>query len=329
MAVKTLLQPADVAHLARAWNLPGTPELQGIPQGSVNTLYVVRAGADRYVLRLSEGRSLAEVTFEAALLQHLEAARFPSIRLIPTMTGAAYDTIAGRPACLFQFAEGAPVRAGLYTPAMARESGRVLGRLHEVTKTFDATLPNRNGPGALPAWVSSIRAQLAERRSDADAEVVAFLPELELAIAGFAGLPSTSQGLIHADWFPDNLHWVGERISAALDFEMACRGPLMLDLAIALHAGCFGQGSYDLARVRPFVEGYRSERDVDAQELAAFPAWARFAAARFTTSRILDFHLSPLDASRLVKKDWRRFRDRFRLLRDTPDDTLRAAWGLG
>jgi len=329
MAVKTLLDADDLSRVARTWSLGSIHAATGIPQGSINTLYTLDTTSGRFVLRLSEGRAEHEVAFETALLAHLEAERFPAARLRPTIEGSRFSSVQGRFACVFGFAAGESLRAGATTATHAHESGRVLGRLHAVTNGFPATLENRNGPKAMPGWLLRIEAGLRARASVDDSEVLEFIEELRLGVGSAQTLPPAAEGLVHADWFPDNLLWIGDRISAVLDFEMACRAPLVLDLAIAIHAGCYGQRSHDLPRVRAFVEGYLSERTPSRAELEAFPAWARFAALRFTASRILDFHFSPLDASRLVKKDWRRFRDRYRHVTAMDDDALRTAWGLG
>ena len=73
------------------------------------------------------------------------------------------------------------------------------------------------------------------------------------------------RGVIHADLFMDNVKWIGNRVSAFFDFEMACRAPYALDLAITLNAWCF-EGDYDLDKCRALLRAYRAERPMDALE---------------------------------------------------------------
>jgi homoserine kinase type II len=305
VAIKTVLGQDTLERVCSEWRLGALAAARGIPQGSVNTLYALETATGRFVLRLSEGRSEREVVFETGLLAHLESHRYPAVRLVPRADGARFSSVSGRFACVFRWAAGESHR--VLTPAQLRDSGRLLARLHVLTEDFGEALPNRNGPEPVRGWIGEIR-----RRARADdAELQRALPVLAAEAAGLASLPPAPEGVIHADWFPDNLKYLGDRLSAVLDFEMACRGPYVLDLATALHAGCFGDdGRYDPDRTRALVEGYVSERPLTGSERHAFWPWARFSALRFTASRVLDFHLSELPPDRLTRKDWRRFRDR-------------------
>src|SRR5690606_11909936 len=128
-----------------------------------------------------------------------------------------------------------------------------------LTEDFAGDLPNRNGPDAVAGWVETIAARAAGRAGDT--ELLEFVPVLREEAARLEALPAAAEGVIHADWFPDNVKFAGTRVSSVLDFEMACRAPYVLDLGIAIDANCFGEdGRFDVPRVRAFVEGYGQER---------------------------------------------------------------------
>lgn len=310
MGIRTELSSGELRAVAGEWRLGELKGSRGLPEGSVNTLYVLETETGRYVLRLSEGREREEVAFETALLTHLEEARYPSVRLVPRPDGERFGVVRDRFACVFRWAPGEQGRGSTFTAERAFESGRELARLHVLTESFPGTLPNRYAPPVIRGWVDELSAEAGGPDRADDPELWAALPLLRREADSASHLPFSAEGIIHADWFLDNLRFVGNRFACVLDFEMACRGPYVLDLAIAIHASCWGGSDFDRAKLRALVSGYRSERRPGTGELEAFHPWARFAALRFTVSRIRDFHRSELPESALFRKDWRRFRDR-------------------
>lgn len=309
MAIKTPLSHDDLLRVTSEWGLGALQSARGLPEGSINTLYSLTTVQGKYVLRLSEGRQSQEVLFETALLQHLAARHYPAVSLVPRVDGRRTELLRDRYACVFRWGAGEHARKRLWTLEQAHDAGRHLARLHVLTEDFGESLDNRYSPAVVAGWVAALseESRAPDRRDDP--EVWEALPLFEREAAALAQLPATAEGIIHADYFPDNLLFVGDRIATVLDFEMACRGPFVLDLATALNACCYDD-DFVRPRVRAFVSGYRSEREPSTAEWGALQPWARFSALRFACSRVRDFHRSELGADRLQKKDWRRFRDR-------------------
>ena len=121
--------------------------------------------------------------------------------------------------------------------------------------------------------------------------------------------------------------WIGDRVSAVLDWEMACTDPFAYDLGVALSAWCYGEG-YDRARCSALLAGYRARRTAEPETLEALYPWTRFAALRFAVSRIHGYHLAGLGADRLIRKDWRRYRDRLATLVEMGEGGFRQLVGI-
>jgi len=309
MALHTVLTPGQLAEAAGRFGLPPPDRALPEPRGRTNTSYQLQVGADRWFLRLAEGKSEADVAFEAQVICYLLDAHFPVPRLVLAGDGRPWTEVAGRPAMLFAFVPGEAVDRASAGPDRCRRVGEQLGRLHELSAGFTGERENPFGPAQVAGWLTAIEAS-----PGLDAEAKQALPLLREELSAAERLPGAPRGLCHGDLFIDNVLWVGDRVSYVLDWEMACTAPFAYDLAVAIDAWCFTD-RHEPARVRALLDGYRSKRRLEAKTVEALPAWARWAALRFAVSR-LQATLGPaLGPERVVRKDWRRYRDRLTALR--------------
>jgi homoserine kinase type II len=101
------------------------------------------------------------------------------------------------------------------------------------------------------------------------------------------GLP---QGVIHADLFPDNVFFLGDRLSGLIDFYFACTDTLVYDVAICLNAWCFEPDhSYNVTKGRALLASYARTRPLSHREWEKLPLLARGAALRFLLTRLVDW----------------------------------------
>lgn len=322
MALYTVLSPEQIAEALARFGLPAPERVQAEPKGSVNTNYHVWAGGRRWFLRLNEGKTEADVLFEAEVQRYLHDARFPVAELRWATDGRPYAPVAGKPAILFSYAAGEEIGRDAAGPERCRRVGEQLGRLHDLAAGFAAERRNPYAPARVRGWLEQL-----EPDGGGDPEVAAALPLLRDELARADRLPAAPRGLVHCDLFIDNVLWIGERVSAILDWEMSCVDPFAFDLGVCLNAWCYTE-RYDPARTAALVEGYRSRRALERETVHALYAWTRYGALRFTASRIHAFHLAELGADRLAWKDWRRYRDRLAALREMGEDGFRAMLGL-
>jgi homoserine kinase type II len=140
------------------------------------------------------------------------------------------------------------------------------------------------------------------------------------------------KGIVHGDLFNDNLLFKGDKLVAMLDFEAACRGKFIFDLATAVNALCFDGAGYVLKRFEALIAGYESLRPLSLSEWDAFPNELRLSAFRFTVTRLRDFTLGPKNGALRTDKDFREFYERLRILRRERDggmDALLMAMATG
>ena len=88
-------------------------------------------------------------------------------------------------------------------------------------------------------------------------------------------------------------------------------------------AWCFGD-RMEWSLASAMAHGYSAHRPLDREEQLGLHRCAMRAAASFTTTRILDFHLRKAGIGERVMKDYRRFEARLRLLRSVSPEELAA-----
>jgi len=310
LALYTPLTPDELVMVTVRFGLPPPERFVAEPKGSVNTNYHVWAGGKRWFLRLNEGKSDEDVEFEASVICFLETAGYPAARLLLSIDGRSHVRVRGRQAMMFAFVAGEELAREAVGADHVRRVGEVLGRLHELAPRFAGSRTNPYGPARVGPWIDEL-----EPDGGGDEAVREALPMLHDEFARSPELPAAPRGLVHGDLFVDNMLWRGNEVGAVLDWEMSCVDAFAYDLAVAVNAWCYtDRFQPDLCRA--LLEGYRARHSIDAATSAALYPYSRYVALRYTASRIHAFHLAELGEDRLAWKDWSRYRDRLRALRD-------------
>jgi homoserine kinase type II len=135
-------------------------------------------------------------------------------------------------------------------------------------------------------------------------------------------------GIIHTDLFKDNVLFDGGKISGILDFYSACRGPLLLDIAVTANDWCCDNGLFNLDKVTALLSAYEILRPLQTQEKQHWQTMLRIAALRFWLSR-LGHQLYPRQGDIIQQKDPLFFRHLLKQHRESryehsrsPDDAL-------
>ncbi|HXG50786.1 MAG TPA: homoserine kinase [candidate division Zixibacteria bacterium] len=310
MAIYTPLTKKEAAWIADEFLLGDLTSYTGIRNGSVNTHYLLETKRGRFFVKIDEVKGELEVKQELDLLFYLKKQGFPCLQPIKTKTGRFYVEIQGKIVTVSRYLEGVELPNESLTPAHLSLMGNALANLHLIGRGYKKGIENRFGFNRILAIYREARRQLPAHLKN----IVRVLDDEFSYLENYLdnNLP---KGIIHGDLFPDNVKFKGNRLTGVLDFEAACRGKLIYDLATAVNALCFLDGRYRIERFEPLIAGYETLRPLSLPEWDSFPNELRFSALRFTVTRIKDFYLRKADDSQRIYKDFKEFYDRLLILR--------------
>jgi len=295
MAVYTDVSAEDLAAFLARYDIGELLSYKGIAEGVENSNYVVHTGRGYFILTLYEKRVAAvDLPFFLSLMEHLASRGLTCPQPVKDRSGAAAGTLAGRPAAIVTFLDGMWLRR----PGAGNcgAVGEALAKLHVAGADFPM---RRKNALSVEGWRPLF--ETAGTRGDT------LQPGLSDAIATeLARLEQTwprdlPHGVIHADLFPDNVFFLGDRLSGLIDFYFACTDTLAYDVAICLNAWCFEPDhSYNVTKGRNLLQAYAAVRPLSEAEWDALPLLARGAAMRFLLTRLVDWLETPPGA--LVKR---------------------------
>ena len=297
MAVYTDVGEGELAAFLKDYPAGELLSYKGIAEGTENSNFLLHTTAGSFILTLYEKRvEKADLPFFLGLMDHLAKKGISCPLPVQRHDGSMIGTLAGRPAVIITFLEGMWLRKPGVTHC--REVGKALAAMHLAGADFAMRRDNALAiDGWRKLWEAS-RARADEVEPGLAAEVDADFVDFESNWP--EGLPT---GIIHADLFPDNVFFLGEKLSGLIDFYFACDDFYAYDLATCLNAWCFEKDfSFNLTKGTALLAGYQSVRPLDAAEREALPMLARGSALRFMLTRLYDWLTVP-DGGLVIKRD--------------------------
>ncbi len=293
MSVFTPVSVDEARALLAHYTLGELDRLEGIAQGVENTNYFLTTTTGEYVLTLFEHIPRDDLPFYVGLMDHLARHEVNCPLPMRREDGAMLSEVNGKTACIVTRLAGAPrPRPG---EDDCRAAGEILSRIHVAGVEYDAGLANWRGR----AWRERFAAEVAPKLSRQDNELIAEENRYQ-AMHDDHVIP---QGIIHGDYFHDNVLWDEEGTGGVIDFYFACDDVLLYDVAIAVNDWCVRpDASLDPARVHAFLDGYGTERPLEDLERTLWPVMLRRAALRTWLGRLGYTHF-PRDSHMTIPKD--------------------------
>jgi homoserine kinase type II len=284
MAVYTDVTAEELSDFLSGYEIGELLSYKGIAEGVENSNYLLHTSAGYFFLTLYEKRvAAADLPFFLGLMAHLASHGIRCPQPVANRRGEALGRLAGRPAAIIDFLEGVWPRKP--NAAHCAAVGQALAKMHLAGADFAMTRANAL---SVNGW-RPLFEQAAARADDVQPGLRVLLAT-ELDHLEQHWPTSLPQGVIHADLFPDNALFLGDKLSGLIDFYFACNDTLAYDVAICLNAWCFeSDHSFNVTKARAFLNAYTRERRLSEAEERALPLLARGAAMRFLLTRLVDW----------------------------------------
>jgi homoserine kinase type II len=285
MAVYTDVAADELAEFLSRYEIGELLSYKGIAEGVENSNFLLHTSSGYFILTLYEKRVAAgDLPYFLGLMTHLASRGIDCPQPVKNKSGEALSALAGRPAAIINFLEGIWPRKP--NVAHCAGVGQALAKMHLAGRDFPMSRVNALSVSGWRPLFEQAAARADELQHGLRDFIAAELDHLEADVWP-KHLP---QGVIHADLFPDNVFFLGERVSGIIDFTFACTDMLAYDVAICLNAWCFESDcSFNVTKARAFLGAYGRERELSGAEQDALPLLARGAALRFLLTRLVDF----------------------------------------
>ena len=352
-------------------NIRSSKQLFGGYSGSsylveINTPAGADGKATRYVLKVSNGYTYDDAEFMCRTARYLGAVGYlecclpmPKMKQkrSPSISNDPYVYVSEResngiPAFLLNYVEGEQADKVMrdnptLAPSVMRGIGGGLGRMHSASVGIDKAKASSLGlrwyetDGGCCDVEDQIQDKVLDKiMADPDAKEHAFVAfyrreltdlkeEMQLAKDGKLDI-----GITHGDPFADNILSNPEtgELSAFIDIEDVCVGPLLFDLACCAIGCCFkGNGdngdefdgkypqAIDFTLLAALLEGYYSDRKLPALEVEHFVAYMRLTLLCNCCWRFVKFNIveKQNDVPEQAKNSYLELQQRIEYLRES------------
>ncbi len=252
-----------LAEVFEAFALDDRADVSPLRGGTANVSFLLDA-AERVIVTFCVNLTVQQVERLADLVEHLAQHGLLTNRLLRSRRGGLVHIVEGVPVIVKTFIEGTAL--SVVDEARAHRIGGVLARLHQIP------VP----PGIVTDHAMNLEA-MARMAEEADDPTFSgwLIPALRAFPNDWGELPT---GIVHGDLGPDNLIEVRDGSLIPIDFEEACRYPLVFDIGMSL-VGLANVNCLTPQTAGSLLAGYEAERELGSQERAFVPTMLEHSSA--------------------------------------------------
>ena len=287
MAVYTKLSENQLREFFSKYSVGKILNYKEIKEGIENTNYFVLTEQGKFILTLYEKRvEKKDLPFFISLMKNLFDRNFPSPKPIINKNGNYISEILEKKAAVVSFLDGSAKKN--LSPNDCYEVGVNTAKLHLITKNLTGKRENKLSVNAWRKIYNKVKKDCSKIHPNLPNVIEKNLDEIEKNWP--KDIPS---GIIHADLFPDNIFFKGNKLSGIIDFYFSCYDFYAFEIAICLNALCFeGKNenlSFNVTKAKKFIDGYSEKRKLTEEEKKSLKVLCQGAAIRFLLTRVFDY----------------------------------------
>lgn len=297
-----LIENNNMKEILGQYGIPESTATKLIRDTDYNAVYLVDGDSPR-ILRVSKRLNEGDIYFELDVLRYLSQNSFPTAIWYPTKENQPFaKTSDGRIGTLFEYIKGDHVEISPREKpdkTLVHEAGKTLGNLHSLTidyspehvrsrniyTEFDRVLKNRDQFSAY-----------FEGGED-------FVEQVQQMVDFTKGQQAKS-GVINNDYRVGNVFYSTDgKVIAVIDFDWACVGPLVKDLALGLVEWSFPDGAskpwQDL--FAEFLKGYNENSPEKWKLNDNLRSWIMFACLSDASTYLTDLMKDPNNTKKSLR----------------------------
>lgn len=237
-------------------------DLNLLREGPDNNVFVLQAeNGQKYIIRLSKRNVLDDIVFELSFMDFLAHHNIPVPGIIRTKAGKLFDSIDGSVIVIFEFIDGYHIEVGRYKkPSLdaVAQAARMLAKIHNVSKGFGTKTNRKRNIFTEIERSLEVKDILIDNFRGGDK----FVEEIE-AYNNWAKDNYVDEITIQNDFRSGNIFFHDSTVKAVIDFDWACKGLAIKDLALALVEWSYPSGAKEYWKdvFKSFLDHYNEVAD--------------------------------------------------------------------
>jgi len=285
MAVFTKVSDSEFASLLKNYNIGEFKLSKGISEGVENTNYIIETTKNKFIFTIYEDRvDVKDLPFFLGLQKHLNASGFLCPKPVANKAGDIINHFKGKCFSIVSFIQGKWPKT--ITNNEVKKASDALAKLHNASTLLPSDLSRGNSMNK-DFWLKTYES--VKEKACLEYKELELIVDHAKEIINKSWPSHLPKGIIHADYFPDNVMFNNDKVSGVIDFYMACEDIFAYDLAIALNAWCFEKDdAFNVTKAKIFLNNYNNERNLSNEELEMLPTLCIGASLRFLSTRLYD-----------------------------------------